>query len=137
MRAIPLLVLAVASGCAPSGGVKQPANCSVPLPGFHSFHISNFTQLWPVPIDGYQTNVVKVTNSGAITWNGIDIATMEDGGESKLDTYLEALKSFQPQPFTALDFDAGAPCGKVNAVRQLMIQHLRCSKDDLCFQGRP
>lgn len=52
-----------------------------------------------------------------------------------LDTYLSQIAKLEPQPFTILDFDAGAPCATIKMVRKLMIRHLGCSAEDFCFQG--
>jgi hypothetical protein len=135
-RALCLIILLM-TGC--SGKADQPKvalNCASPLPGFHSLEDPDFTRRWPVDIGGYQYNTVRITKTGILTWNGSDLTTMHDDGRPSIEQFLIALKSFSGgQPFTLLDFDAGAPCSKVNAVRQLMVKHLGCGEDDLCFQG--
>jgi len=89
-----------------------------------------------VPIDGYHSNVIKIEKSGVVTWNGNDLATRDGGPEIVLEKYLGMIASLKEvRPFTTIDFDAGAPCARIDAVRRLMIKHLRCSDEDRCFQG--
>lgn len=132
-----LSVLLIAGCTSRIGQPEVAVNCASPLPGFHSLNDPEFTQRWPVGIEGYQHNTVKVSRAGVITWNGTDLATMHDEGLRFVEQYLIALKGLSPgQPFTILDFDAGAPCEKVKAVRNLMVKHLGCGEQDLCFQGQ-
>ncbi len=79
-------------------------------------------------IGGPLVNVVKVANSGAVTWNGADITI------PRLEAYLTALTKLEPQPNTALDFDRGAPCHSIRLVRTMMRKHLNCAKAN-CLQG--
>jgi len=130
------MVVAAASGCTGPGTSAGPyANCATRVSGFHSFRSRYFAEHWSAPIDGYYANIVKVEKSGRITWNGVGLTSLHDDGETALESHLAALKSFPIQPVTALDFDAGAPCSRITAVRKLMIEHLHCFETDQCFQG--
>jgi hypothetical protein len=135
-RALTLLIL-LFSGCSSGADrAKVVTNCAQQLPGFHSLNDPDFTRRWPVGIEGYQYNTVKIAKTGALSWNGTDLATMHDDGLPSIEQFLIAMKSFPArQPFTLLDFDVGAPCEKVKAVRNLMVKHLGCENEDLCFQG--
>ncbi|MFB9061204.1 MULTISPECIES: hypothetical protein [Sphingobium] len=131
-----MILVAATIGCGSKSNVDPFANCATPIPGFHSFRSRDFAEHWSAPIDGHYANIVKVDKSGSITWNGIDLSSMHDDGEAALETYLTDLNSLQiPQPVTALDFDAGAPCARIAVVRKLMIKHLHCSNTGRCFQG--
>ncbi|NYI22973.1 hypothetical protein EWH08_11615 [Sphingobium indicum] len=131
-----MILVAVTSGCGSKSSVDPFANCATPIPGFHSFRSRYFAEHWSAPIDGHYANIVKVDKSGRITWNGVDLSSMHDDGEAALETYLTGLNSIPvPKPVTALDFDAGAPCAKITAVRKLLITHLHCSDTGKCFQG--
>ena len=138
-RAMVRFVLVIAfliAGCRDGSPDVDAANCAEPRLGFHSVRDPDFTTRWPVSIGGYQRNVIKITKAGALTWNDIDMATMESDGLPLVDDLLVRIKSFPArQPFTVLNFDAGAPCDKVEAVRGLMVKHLGCAEQDLCFQG--
>lgn len=131
------LLILLASGCSSeTDRAKVVVSCARPLPGFHSLQDPDFTRRWPVGIEGYQLNTVKITKTGALTWNDSDMTTMHDDGLPSIEQFFIALKSFPVrQPFMLLDFEAGAPCDKVNAVRDLMVKHLGCGEQDLCFQG--
>lgn len=132
--AFTMLLMAGCTGKADQPKVAQ--NCATPLRGFHSLNDPDFTRRWPVGIEGYQQNTVKVSRTGMITWNGSDLTTTHDDGLPLVGQFLVALKGFPArQPFTILDFDAGAPCENVTAVRDLMVKHLGCGEEDLCFQG--
>jgi hypothetical protein len=135
IKALPLLLLTVCGCSGSANSVKLKVSCAQPLPGFHSFHDPNFKKRWPFEIGDYESNVVKITEAGAITWNDVNMASMHNDGLPAIEQFLIAVKSFSPQPFTVLDFDAGAACRKVKAVRALMEKHLRCSESDLCIQG--
>jgi hypothetical protein len=137
MKTAVCLSILLASGCTdlPDQPAEIAINCASPLSGFHSLNDPDFTRRWPVGIEGYQQNTVKVSRNGTISWNGADLATMHDDGLPSVEQFLITLKALSPRPFTVLDFDAGAPCDKVNAVRSLMVKHLGCSDQDLCFQG--
>ncbi len=135
-KAIYLSILLFAGCMGATDRAQVAANCAPARPGFHSLNDPNFTTRWPVGIEGYQHNTTKVSRGGIISWNGVDLATMHDDGLPSVDQFLIALKGFPArQPFTILDFDAGAPCDKVEAVRNLMVKHLGCTDQDLCFQG--
>lgn len=136
-RTVCILIL-FASGCTnlTDEPIKIVPNCASPLPGFHRLNDPDFARRWPVGIEGYQHNTVKVSRNGTISWNGVDMATMHDNGLPSVEHFFIALKGFPaPRPFAILDFDVGAPCDKVKAIRSLMVKHLGCSDQDLCFQG--
>ena len=130
------LVLFIA-GCTDVTHESETAaiNCAIPPAGFNSLNDPEFTTKWPVGLDGYHHNTVKVSRDGAISWNGTDLATMHDDGLPAVEKYISLLSGFSFQPFMVLDFDAGAPCDKIKAVRRLMVKHLRCKDQDPCFQG--
>lgn len=135
-KALGITILLIAGCTSKADQPNVTQNCAMPLPGFHSLNDPDFTRRWPVGIEGYQQNTVKVSRTGMITWNGSDLTTMHDDGLPSVEQFLIALKGFPAgQPFTILDFDAGAPCEKVKAVRDLMVKHLGCREEDLCFQG--
>jgi hypothetical protein len=61
---------------------------------------------------------------------------MHDDGIPAVEQYLVAVRDFSPpRPITILAYDLGAPCGKVDAIRKLMIEHLGCGRQNVCVQG--
>lgn len=134
-KAISLTILLIAGCRGEAEQLKVVSNCATPLPGFHSVNEPDFSRRWPIEYGGYYQNTFKVSRTGIITLNGTNLTTMHDDGLPSVEQFLIASKGSPVQPFTILDFDAGAPCKKVQAVRALMVKHLGCGDEDLCFQG--
>jgi hypothetical protein len=135
-KTLGLTILLMAGCTSKTDQLKVAQNCATPLAGFHNLNDPDFTRRWPVGIEGYHQNTIKVSRTGMIIWNGSDLTTMHDDGLPSVEQFLSAVKGFPDrQPFTILDFDAGAPCEKVKAVRDLMVKHISCGEKDLCFQG--
>ncbi|WP_380878994.1 hypothetical protein [Sphingomonas sp. DBB INV C78] len=127
------VVLILIASCNKSVPI-QP-NCAVPPRGFLNWNDTHFWDGRGIPITLPAFNTIKVERSGSLTWNGADIESLY-GGEPALMTFLDAVAKMHPQPFTTLDFEAGAPCASIERVRALMNKHLKCEESETCLQGR-
>lgn len=130
MRLAVLVGALISSACA----ANERINCNRKPPEF--LHAAEWLKsLGPaVPVDLPPKNVVKVTKSGDITWNGVSLAT-QHGALPLLQQYLAVSAELQPQPLTFLDFEPGAPCRTIVAVRESMLKHLDCRRSRRCLQG--
>lgn len=90
----------------------------------------------PPSIDQYPKNVIRVRQSGVVTWNDASLDT-QHGWSPVLDMYLEIVPQMEPPPIIFLDWEEGAPCASIERVRELMRERLRCDGSRKCVQGRP
>ncbi len=72
-------------------------------------------------------NRLEITGSG-MRWNGAAI------DQAVLVTYVEAVKTLDPQPVTALVVHPRAACGQVRTIRRLMEERLRCTAEGGCTE---
>lgn len=82
-----------------------------------------------------ERNVIGIQQSGDITWNHFRVASPH-GSYSELVKLVKHARRSQPQLLTVLEVEEGAPCGEVERIRQLMIEHLRCAHSQKCFEGQ-
>ncbi|MCW2366567.1 hypothetical protein M2341_002014 [Sphingobium sp. B7D2B] len=129
LRTLSLLSLSLLASCGPT----KAQNCAVPWPWFYSWHDERIRDSEGYSVEPLPANIIKVTRSGRVLWNGIDVT--ERGYEAVADDYLDQLTGFGRQTKVSLDFDAGAPCSKIIRVRQMMMQHLRCDEQQICLRG--
>ncbi|MCW2412029.1 MULTISPECIES: hypothetical protein [unclassified Sphingobium] len=128
-RPVVVLSLFVLASCSP----KPAQNCAVPWPWFYSWHDESIRGSEGFSVEPLPANIIKVTRTGRVLWNGIDVT--ERGYEAVTDDYLDQLARSVPQTKVSLDFDAGAPCSKIIRIRQMMMRHLRCDEQQICLQG--
>ena len=93
-----------------------------------------YTKDRPIPITGYSGNVIKISSSGAIYWNEVEL-TGRHGPYPILEPYLAVTAEMNPAPLTYLDFDRGAPCSVIDNVRAMMRERLACGQGGVCLQG--
>ncbi|MCW2390946.1 hypothetical protein [Sphingobium sp. B11D3A] len=129
LRSFCLLSLFALASCSS----KQAQNCAAPWPGFYSWHDQSIRDSEGFSVEPLPANIIKVTRSGRVLWNGIDVT--DRGYEAVTDDYLGQLTGYAPQTKVSLDFDAEAPCSKIIRIRQMMMQHLRCDEQQICLQG--
>jgi hypothetical protein len=130
MRLAVLVLALMSTSCA----AHERGNCNRKPPEFLDA-AEWWKSLGPsVPVVLPPKNVVKVTKSGDITWNGVSLAA-QHGALPHLEQYLAVSVEMQPQPLIFLDFEPGAPCRTVARARELMLKHLNCQNSRKCFQG--
>lgn len=135
MLPVKLIALMFATLLGASCGVPKPQNCSVkPAEFLYWSDPRLLDDPMMADIDGPQVNVIKIARSGAVTWNGADLTT-QHGFVPALELYLGAVAGFEPEPYSAIDFDRGAPCDSIKIVRALMNKHLTCARSQNCIQG--
>jgi hypothetical protein len=121
---------------------EPPKNCAIPSSGFWSYNDKGFWAGKGIPVvpaeimtimvlKDKETEIFGLHHRSVAKWNGtpIDMLTLE--------TYLQALANLPPGmgSYTNLDFPRGAPCNRVNAIRQAMEKDLKCTRDRVCLQG--
>jgi hypothetical protein len=87
---------------------------------------------WRLPADGINhdaiTNRVRISDTGALSWNGVPVS------EDTLRRYMEISRELEPLPFAILDVDAHAPCTKVHRIRAQM-NRVYCNWRWACGEG--
>ena len=128
MKLLAGILFLLCSGCARSddqGCYSRPADF---------MHAQDWLKDMLPPVTLPERNVIKVHRSGAVTWNGADLRT-HHGWTPTLKLYLELVPQLKPQPLTFLDWEQGAPCDTIQAVRSVMREHLTCDGSRTCLQG--
>jgi hypothetical protein len=130
-RALALFVLVWLASC--SSKIEHPkeekVDCGKLPASFFSPYDNAFWADKLMGIDGPQVNQIRVHGSGELTWNAVPVDLRV------LDGYLNLVSQMPSQPFTALDFKAGAPCAVIRRVRAMMEKHIRCSERRWCLRG--
>ncbi|HTU11769.1 MAG TPA: hypothetical protein VMG08_12830 [Allosphingosinicella sp.] len=83
----------------------------------------NFDGLMP-PI-----NRLSLDRNGAIHWNGRVIAMRQ------LSEYLGIVHGMNPEPIVFLETEMGAPCARLEAIRDEMERRMECSNFGSCAEG--
>lgn len=120
-----LPICAVLIGCA--GPSQSNVNCAVRPASFRS-STDNLFEGHSIPFDT-TFYVIKVDRSGRLAFQKQPVTV------SEVAKYLDAAGQMQPPPFISLDFDAGAPCDRIEEIRRMMNKALDCSTTKVCLQG--
>jgi hypothetical protein len=110
-----LMALLLASGCAQEA---QKA-CSPP----------RSTWAKPRSFGLVVLNKVALDRTGALYWNGKPISA------PALEKYLALQPTLDPEPWIFLETEMGAPCDRLDAVRDQVERYMHCSEGGRCNEG--
>jgi hypothetical protein len=93
---------------------------------------------WREPHLGYDTmtvtNRVELKRDGTLRWNGFPAS------EAETERLARQIPTMNPRPFTILEIEDGADCGRVQTVRKLIDRVVRCQDGVLgypvCGEGK-
>lgn len=94
-------------------------------PATRSLGEAPLVQPWPSPL----LIGIGLDAKGQVYWNTKPISL------AQLSEYLARAHRMEPEPEIILETQMGAPCGKLEAVRDLIDERLECSKSRRCNEG--
>lgn len=112
-----IALLAVALG----GEGRYPAECKATRSG------------WVTPESGFNIrspiNRIRMQPDGSLLWNGSAVT------DEQLVEYTGLLMEIGPQPFTMYEIEEGADCRRVEHIRALIHDRLKCAAGEVCGEG--
>jgi hypothetical protein len=114
---------------------EPPKNCAFAPPYFSRYGdqvaegLETLPDLYTIYVPSLKDAAGNVRGKNSVVWNNRSVSL------KSLDGYLAETGKLIPQPRTALNFPADAPCETVTKVRAMMEKHLDCKNSLACMQG--
>jgi hypothetical protein len=112
-----IALLAAALG----GEGRYPAECKATLSG------------WVTPESGFNIrspiNRIRMQRDGSLLWNGSAVT------DEQVVEYTGLLMEIGPQPFTMYEIEEGADCRRVEHIRALIHDRVKCAAGEVCGEG--